>query len=222
MFLSRESGGFEESIDGYNSFRSPWVNPTCTTVCTQSSGGYSSPVISHPSSVCPCSESTTASQVYSQGGQSCIKRRFTQVGSVCFHTVRQSWLDKASCGALSSASRQFVLLAAALKFKQGLWWQTAPVCIGSPAMFHSQHACSSSVFTPLQSRHHTMHLLSPRRGIRGTSSAQRCSPSRLVTVVLLFAEIHGGSKTKQGAPATNGPLRWKTPTAARQRGGQLV
>ena len=28
----------------------------------------------------------------------------------------------------------------------------------------------------------------------------QCSPSRLDTVMLLFAEIHGGSKTKQAAP----------------------
>lgn len=32
------------------------------------------------------------------------KRRFTQVGWVCFRAARELWLDKASCGALSSAS----------------------------------------------------------------------------------------------------------------------
>lgn len=37
----------------------------------------------------------------------------------------------------------------------------------------------------------------------------RCSPGRLVMVVLLFAEIQGGSKTKQAARAREGPPRGK-------------
>lgn len=35
--------------------------------------------------------------------------------------------------------------AAALRLKQGLSWRSAPVCIGSPTIFHSPHACSSPV-----------------------------------------------------------------------------
>lgn len=62
MFLSRESGGFEESIDGYNGFSSPSVNPTYIAVCAQSSRGYSSPKSHpiHPQCV-PSAESTAAS-----------------------------------------------------------------------------------------------------------------------------------------------------------------
>lgn len=46
----------------------------------------------------------------------------------------------------------------------------------------------------------------PHRGIRISYFARQCSPSRLVTAVLLFAEIHGGSKTKQAAPVQMVPF----------------
>lgn len=52
--------------------------------------------------------------------------------------------------------------------------------------------------------------------------AGQCSPSRLVTVLLLFAEIEGGSKTKQAAPASNAPPGREVPTAARRREGKWV
>lgn len=58
MFVSRESGGFEESIDGSKSLRSPSVKPKHAPVCTHCKRGYSSPVTSNPSS----SQSKSASQ----------------------------------------------------------------------------------------------------------------------------------------------------------------
>lgn len=41
-------------------------------------------------------------------------------------------------------------------------------------------------------------------------------------VVLLFAEIQGGSKTKQAAPASNAPPGRLMPTAARRYEGKWV
>lgn len=84
----------------------------------------------------------------------------------------------------------------------------APVCSGFPrdkSTVH-MHARPGLSRRPRPRITHNA-LIIQHRSIRGSGFTWQCSPfSRLVTVVLLFAQIHGGSKTKQAAPALNGPL----------------
>lgn len=81
-----------------------------------------------------------------------------------------------------------------------------------------QHACSSPgvhVHGPERVSHNALIII-PQREHPWLPITRQCSPSRLVMVVLLFAQIHGGSKTKQAAPASSGPPWRGTPTAARR------
>lgn len=127
--------------------------------------------------------------MHSHGGRPCIDTsvRFVSIQSVSYgHT-------KHHVGRSSRRRRwPFNGLLTSSSGGSEIQPESAPVC--------NAILPSSPVFTSVQSWCHTLAFYYPCVCGSGVAPAG----IGYITVVLLFAEIHGGSKTKQAAPASNG------------------
>lgn len=79
----------------------------------------------------------------------------------------------------------------------------------SPDKSTVQRQAHPGISRPYSSWCHTVHLLFPTEVSTAPAShgGGGCNPGWLVMIVLLFAEIQGGPKTKQAAPDSQGSLR---------------